>query len=213
MRTRLLVLPLLVTALVLGAARPAAAKGPSEAVIEAAGLDAPITVAMDDGDGQLMRLVNASVFWQTAGGTMTGFDLSIPAPTGDLGPEVTITWRWPTGETTEAEHRQRIYLWADGGAVMSVPGGQPTMIGDETTGLWYAVAPGLEAALADLGVTEKQQLGPERVHLVASTGAAEDAGMGPPLLALAALVALLAGGSAAAHLMHRSRRGPSDAST
>ena len=208
MRTRWIVLPLLViAALLLGGVGPASAKGPQEATIDGEGLSAPITLTPAD---EIYELAEASAFW-TVVGSLSPVDPQTTQPTGDLGPELTITWTLPSGRDEVQEHL--VYPWADGGPVAFVPAGQPTMSYDETPGAWHSV-PDMPAALAGLGIDEaavRSALLEPTLKVLADGG---DQQVVVPVegmtgLASLAVIALLGGGVLVAGLLRRTRRGAS----
>jgi hypothetical protein len=209
MRTRCIVLSVLVTAAVLwGGVGPASAKGPQEATIDGEGLATPIRLTLED--EQLMELADASAFWTVVGSTFP-VDPEITEPARDLGPELSITWTLPTANDEVQEHL--VYPWAEGGSVAFVPAGQPTMSYDETRGSWHSV-PGIEAVLADLGVTEASI---RSARIDPSVKVLDDGGdqgllvpieSGAGLTSLGAIV-LLGGGALVTGLLRRNRRGAS----
>jgi hypothetical protein len=188
-------------AAVLAIAAPASAKGPRSATIEAPGIATPIEADWSTDQDAFGALVERSALWAAASpdgpGAPVGDRPVIRRPTGDLGPELCITWDVPglgghqTGITAltgapdpDAEDLappdtqvHLLYPWAEGGPASFVAAGQATYSGVLTEDTWFRLEPELLDALADLGVPDRAVLDraaheAEAAGLAAAAGAA-----------------------------------------
>jgi hypothetical protein len=94
--------------------------------------------------------------------------LTETAPTADLGPPLTVTWRvqgparrdaaggWRSGMKLEIV--QDLYLYAAGGPLLHTAAGQQASDDWRTRGGWFAAAPELLTKLQALGVPERSVL-------------------------------------------------------
>ena len=153
MRRLLSIVGLAALLLVVLAPTSALAKGPTAASIDGPG--GPFDVGEDPGSGEpggsgaLSRLAeNAGLFTVGFGDNVS--ELSEQRPEGDLGPEYRIEWTVPGPDRTDTIV-QRLYPYADGGAVTHTEAGQGYM-GMETLGGWYVGGSALTEALTDVGV-------------------------------------------------------------
>jgi hypothetical protein len=138
-------------AVVLALPGVALAKGPDQVTIESDRLDAPVVLGGQEGRGgdPMYRLVDQSGFFQATFGQVPDPMLDA-APTRNLGPELTLTWRVP-GPSGEADTiRQLVYPYAEGGPLTFTPAGQAFFEADEARGGWYRAPAGLTATIETL---------------------------------------------------------------
>jgi hypothetical protein len=134
----------------------ALAKGPSSASIDGPGTGGGIDVGGDAGSGEpgsggtLGQLAEHAGLFAVGLGMGTG-QLSDQRPDGELGPELTVEFTVPGPDNARDVVVQRLYPWADAGAVTYTEDGQPIM-GMETAGGWYVGGEPLTAVLTDVGV-------------------------------------------------------------
>jgi hypothetical protein len=140
----------LVAALAL--AGPAWAKGIESVTLDGPGLAGPVVLSTSGNGTTLVEhrdlpvsLVDELDPWVVMGGTPT--DLMPEAPTGDLGPAYSATWRMH-GSTSPVE--QDVYPFAAGGPLVHIPA-EPIWDYD-TRDTWYRVPDATLATLADIGV-------------------------------------------------------------
>jgi hypothetical protein len=131
------------------------AKGPVEVSISGPGGDGPIEFGGGPGSGEpggggaLSRLAeHAGLF--TVGFGENVSQLEERRPDGDLGLEFRLEWTVPGPDRTDTVV-QRLYPYADGGAVTHTEAGQSYM-GMETLGGWYVGGSALSDALIAAGV-------------------------------------------------------------
>jgi hypothetical protein len=209
MRTRVAVITVLV-ALVSVASFPdaALAKGPTEATIEGAGLATPITLSGDEGDssgmGALVELsgVVPAMFGQTP-------NPMLPAqPQEPLGPALVVTWRVPSGASTNSTVRQVVYPYAANGPLTYMEPGQPFFGSEHTHGGWFRAKPSLTSVLSDIGVPDRAAL--ERGASASSPASSPASSSAPvrPALAVAAVVGLLLAVGLLAGARRRTRVAP-----
>jgi MYXO-CTERM domain-containing protein len=134
-------------ALVVALAGPAQAKGIESATIAVPGLDEPIAVDHPD-DSKLPALTG---FWEVMPGQPAPPALTDNAPTKQLGPHYTITWRLTTDADEATEIRQDLYPDAEGGPLVHTAAGQSIFDGDTVNG-WYRAPATLRDMLRFLGV-------------------------------------------------------------
>jgi hypothetical protein len=201
MRRALLALSLLVV-LVLGTAAPAAAKGPTEAVLTGPGIDEPIDIRADLSDSTFWAITEDLGYFAVVGDGRE--NRAVERPTGDLGPAYELQWRGPSSTVTDFDLTVVLHPWAEGGGRIFVPAGQEPIVGGVTEATWYAMPmralPTLErAGFPDRATAFAAIAPPETVRtepVVASSG-----GEGVPAALPVALVVLVLGGLAWA--LHR----------
>ena len=137
----------------------ALAKGPQSVSIDGPGSGGSIDIGGDQGGGEpgsgglLARLAeHAGLFTVGFGDNVS--ELSEQPPDGDLGPELRLEWSVPNPEGTADTIVQRLYPYADAGALTHTEAGQAYM-GMETFGGWYVGGAALSDALTDAGVSEQ----------------------------------------------------------
>ncbi|HEY3142975.1 MAG TPA: hypothetical protein VGJ86_17685 [Acidimicrobiales bacterium] len=140
---------------VIGFGGTAWAKGPQSASITGPGLDEPIELTMQGGDGnQIVRLMALSGVWE---GSETGGPERLSSkPTGDLGSKYTVIWSIlvPNNDgqlEDRVAYRKDIYPDAAGGPVIYTPAQEDTGVGVGTTG-WARGTAGLWRVLGEVGV-------------------------------------------------------------
>src|ERR687891_235417 len=119
----------------------ALAKGPQSVSIDRPGSGGSIDIGGDPGGGEpgsgglLARLAeHAGLFTVGFGDNVS--ELSEQQPDGNLGPELRLEWSVPNPEGTADTIVQRLYPYADAGALTYTEAGQAYM-GMETFGGWY----------------------------------------------------------------------------
>jgi hypothetical protein len=214
----------LVTAVVVGGAGPASAKGPTEATVTypgGQGVRIEPTEVEHMGFG---ALIEDMAMWSMLDAVSGVPDLAEAPPDGladdQLGPRYTVTWTMYHGSDEGLELYQHLYPEAPGGAVVYSPGGQPAEpYSQVTTGGWLRSPGDPVATLASLGVdldappTGAPAPGPDPAPAARGTPAARTAGAddgngaGLPMVAVGGLaVVALAGAGAAVGLRLRGRR-------
>jgi hypothetical protein len=161
-------LPIVGLAALLVALAPTAAlaKGPTSASIDGPGSGGSIDVGGDPGSGEPGRDATLSQLAEHAGLFTVGFgdnvsQLTDHQPDGDLGPEYRIEWTVPSTEGSADVVVQRLYPYADAGAVTYTEAGQAYM-GMETLGGWYAGGDALTKTLVGTGLpAEPPSTGPD----------------------------------------------------
>ena len=137
----------------------ALAKGPSSASIDGPGTGGGIDVTGEPGSGEpgssgtLANLAEHAGLFAVGFGMGTG-QLSDQRPDGELGPELTVEFTVPGPDAARDVVVQRLYPWADGGAVTYTEEGQSFM-GMETMGGWYAGGERLTTTLTEVGLPEQ----------------------------------------------------------
>jgi len=127
----------------------ASAKGIQSATITGPGLDDPIDLPPSEGNrGRLSALM---AVWDVMPGQPQPPGLTEQAPTAQLGPRYTVTWRLMTGPDQTTAIRQDVYPDAAGGPLVHTAAGQPIFDG-ATVGGWYEAPSGLRDMLRVLGV-------------------------------------------------------------
>jgi hypothetical protein len=131
------------------------AKGPVEVSIAGPGGDGPIHMGGEPGSGEPGSGARLSRLAEHAGLLTVGFGQGVSQleerrPDGELGPEYRLEWSVPGPKGTDTVV-QRLYPYADGGAVTHTEAGQPYM-GMETFGGWYVGGSALSDALTEAGV-------------------------------------------------------------
>ena len=132
----------------------AAAKGPSEATVEGAGLDAPLSfrgMGEPGSRSRLARLAEASGFFPALF-RRTPDPMLAKRPTAELGPRYTITYRLPGLGGSESVVRQDAYPYAAGGPVTYTRPGQRFFDGQRTRGGWFVASSDLETVLVEAGL-------------------------------------------------------------
>ena len=157
MRTKVAVVVVLLALVALAA--PAHAKGPSAGVIEGEGLDAPIAIGWGEGTPGGDQLINDVGFFEATFG-MVPSHLLDDAPTGDLGPELTIRWTVPGPDGVDDEIVQHLYPYAEGGPLTYTPAGQAFFEVERTVGGWFRGPERLLGTLTSLGVPDEAVLTP-----------------------------------------------------
>jgi hypothetical protein len=137
----------------------ALAKGPVEVSIDGPGDDGSIDIGGDPGSGEPGSGGTLSRLAEHAGLFTVGFGDNVSQlmerqPEGDLGPEFRLEWTVPNPEGTNDTIVQRLYPYADAGALTHTEAGQAYM-GMETLGGWYVGGSALSAALTEAGVPEQ----------------------------------------------------------
>lgn len=139
---------------------PALAKGPSSASIDGPGTGGGIDVGGKPGSGEpgssaiLGQLADHAGLFAGGLGGLSDQQLTTQRPDGELGPEFTLTWTIPTSETESDTVVQRLYPYADAGAVTYADAGQ-SFFGSTTSGGWYVGGEPLSATLTEVGVPEQ----------------------------------------------------------
>jgi hypothetical protein len=137
----------------------ALAKGPESASIEGPGIDGSIDVGGEPGGGEPGSGATLGRLAEHAGLFTVGFGdnvsrLTERQPDGDLGPEFKLDWTVPNPEGTTDIIVQRLYPYADAGALTYTEAGQPYM-GMKTFGGWYVGGSALGDTLTDAGMSEQ----------------------------------------------------------
>jgi hypothetical protein len=159
----------LATLLVVLSSSAALAKGPVEVSIDGPGDDGSIDIGGDPGSGEPGSGGTLSRLAEHAGLFTVGFGDNVSQlmerqPEGDLGPEFRLEWTVPNPEGTNDTIVQRLYPYADAGALTHTEAGQTYMgtvdlqlrpAGMETLGGWYVGGSALSAALTEAGVPEQ----------------------------------------------------------
>lgn len=138
------------------AAGPAAAKGPERVAIALPGEEPVVLVAADgtrEGpDPRVTRLVEDLGVWEAIAG---GEPMLAEAPTGDLGPSMTVEWTFhgpaPAGADASPRLVQTVYPQAGGGALVYTAGGQRSY-DQKTAPGWFRAPDRLVASLEAAGV-------------------------------------------------------------
>ena len=144
----------------------ALAKGPTSASITGPGIDGSIDVGGEPGSGEPGSGADLSKVAEHAGVFAIGFganasQLTEDPPEGDLGPGYTLEWTVPNGGPEDDVVVQRLYPYADAGAVTYTEAGQ-TYMGMETLGGWYAGGDVLTKTLIGTGLpAEPPATGPD----------------------------------------------------
>jgi hypothetical protein len=150
MRLRLAIVSAAAVVAVLAVQGVAFAKGPDEVTIEGDSLPAPVVLSGHEGGaGPFGALVEQAGFFQGTFGQEPDPMLDA-APTDDLGPELTLTWRVPGPSGATDTVHQLVYLDAEGGPLTYMPAGQPFFDEDETRGGWYRAPAGLLDTVATI---------------------------------------------------------------
>lgn len=139
-------------------AAPAAAKGPVGATIDGDGLVAPIEHSTAGGS-KLTDLTGVYLITSRVG----GIELTTDPPTGDLGPELVVTW--DMGSYTDEDGtvhdenliRQEVYPYAAGGPLVHTEADQG-FYASGTGGGWYAARGALTSMLRSLGIPSEAEL-------------------------------------------------------
>jgi hypothetical protein len=152
----------------------ALAKGPTSATIEGPGITGTIDVSGEPGSGEpgssatLGQLAEHAGLFAVGFGAGTG-QVSTRRPEGELGAELTLVFTVPTSATASDTVVQRLYPYADGGAVTYTDARQ-TVMGMQTAGGWYTGGEPLSAALTEVGVpAQPPSQGPPLTSIVAGT--------------------------------------------
>jgi hypothetical protein len=193
----------LALAVVLALAGPAAAKGIESATISGPGLDEPVEL----GGGNVGKLPDLTAFWVVMPGQPETPTLADQAPTKQLGPRYTITWRLMTDADETTAIRQDLYPHAVGGPVVHTAAGQP--IFDATTvGGWYEAPVALRDRLSALGVLPASATPADGSSAATPQGAPAPSSGGPPWPALIVVVTgtTALAGVGAALAVRRARR-------
>jgi hypothetical protein len=156
MRTKLAAA--LAAVVLLVAAAPAHAKGPSGGTIEGAGLDAPITISQGEGTSGGDRLIEDVGFFDAIFG-MTPSRMVDEAPTTDLGPMLTIRWSLPGPEGALDGIVQALYPYAAGGPLVHTDPGQVFFTSEHTKGGWFRAPDRLLTTLLGMGLPSRAALG------------------------------------------------------
>jgi hypothetical protein len=193
-------------ALVLALAGPVQAKGIQSATITGPGLQDPIDVDHPD-DSKLPGLTG---FWEVMPGQPAPPALTDKAPTKQLGPRYTVTWRLMTDTDETTEIRQDLYPDAVGGPLVHTAAGQPIFDGGTVDG-WYQAPATLRDMLRSLGVPLAKATRPAGSSAMTPQGAPappSDDSAWPPVIAVAtgAMVLASVGGAVALRRSRRARR-------
>ena len=186
----------LAASVVVAAAGPAAAKGPSGAsVTYPGGEEVEVGGPSGDGPSGFGGLIDELGLWSVLDPGSGVADLADEPPGGlardDLGPRYTVTWHMYDARDG-FDIRQDLYPEAPGGAVVHTEGGQPAdPYSPETTGGWLRSPGDPAATLARLGVDLDA---PAAVPAPAGPATASDPGpgLGGPAVALVVAGALAA---------------------
>src|SRR5688572_26947423 len=100
------------------------AKGPTAGTLDGEGIGAPISVPGSEERGGIAALADATGFFAAAFG-QTPDPMLDDAPTAELGRRLTVSWRLPTGSSTQGVVTQDIYPLAAGGPLTYTAPGQP----------------------------------------------------------------------------------------
>jgi hypothetical protein len=189
-------------ALVVALAGPAQAKGIESATITGPGLDEPIDVTHRNND-----LASLTAFWGVMPGQPQPPTLTDRAPTQQLGPRYSLTWRLTTHVDETVAIRQDVYPDAEGGPVVHTAAGQP-IFDAGTVGGWYAAPVALRDLLSALGVSltnDTPAAGPSAASPQGAGAPPSDDAPWPVVVVVAAgAMALAAAGGAVA--VRRARR-------
>jgi hypothetical protein len=201
MRRTLLALSVLL-AVLLGAASPAAAKGPTEATITGPGIDEPIDIRADLSDTTFWSITEDLGYYAVVG---AGGNRAVERPTGDLGPAYRLHWSGPSSVVTDFDLTVVLHPWAEGGGRIFVPARQQPIVGGPTEATWYPmplrVLPTLERAGFPDRATAFAAIEPPAETLRAEPVVASSGGDGVPAALPVALVAVVLGGLA--WVLHR----------
>ena len=142
-----------VLSIFLAFAETAAAKGPTAANISGPGLSGPLLLTgnAESGDGSPMAVLTmqGGFFPATFGESP---DPMLPKrPSGDLGSRYTVVYTVP-GPTDEAQIRQSLFPYAEGGPVLYTRPGQPFFDTERTRGGWFRASEALTVALVRAGL-------------------------------------------------------------
>jgi len=220
-------------ALTLAVAGPATAKGPQQVTITAPGgdpIEIPATPPPKESDGEprplfepeavapearFVRLSEDLGIWETAG---DGAALVPEAPTGYLGPALTVEWAMynPTPANPDAAPSvvQTVYPLAEGGALVHTEGGQRYFGTGETVAGWFRAPDDLLATLEASGVEVELRtpdVTPARGGGTAAADLSQTGGQRTWLLPTAVGTVVVAAAGLAARVAWRPR--PSDATT
>ena len=131
----------------------AVAKGPSEAAVEGAGLETPLSfrgMGEPGSSSRLARLAEAAGFFPAVF-RQTPDPMLAKRPTGDLGPRSTITYRLP-GPGGSVSIHQDVYPYAAGGPVTYTRPGQSFFGWGKTRGGWFVGSSDLKTVLVEAGL-------------------------------------------------------------
>lgn len=142
---RLTLAPVILLPALVWAAGPASAKGAVSVTISGPGIDEPVEVL------DAFRIHDTGM-WTALGDVDPAF---AAAPTKDLGPRHTLTWRVISGQDEAGQYettpiRQDLYLDAADGPVVHTPPGQPFR-DSVTAEVWFPVRDGLRGDLVAAG--------------------------------------------------------------
>jgi hypothetical protein len=129
----------------------AQAKGPSDGAIEGEGLPAPIRINDGEGTAGGNRLIEDVGFFEAAFG-MVPSPMMAEAPTGDLGPQLTLRWTGPGPEGDDSVIVQELYPYAEGGPLVYTEPGQVFFVTEHTNGGWFRARDRLLTTLQSMGL-------------------------------------------------------------
>jgi hypothetical protein len=192
------------------------AKGASKAQVKAKdkdkGVFAPITFRGngEPGDGSALAELGGQTGIYSAMFPESPSQMLSSAPTGDLGPSVTVTYTipGPAGGSTTLD--QDLYPYAAGGPVTFTAPGQSFLGGEKTVGGWFRAPDALTETLAARGFPSESELlaalGEEASAAGASRVVAQEAGSAA---STAKIVLMILGGLlAGAALVYVTRQRP-----
>ena len=194
-----------VSAAVVALAIPALGKGIASATITGPGLVRPI----DDPSPNMSKLPALTAIWEVTPGHPEPVTLLGQAPTRQLGPAYTLTWRILTGPDKTTPIRQDVYPHAEGGPLVHTAPGQ-AIFGGATAGGWYRAHTGLRDMLTSLGVPPPASAAPAAKSALATppaqTSPPDDSAWPGVIIGATAAMALASVGGAVAFRRSRARR-------
>ena len=204
----------LAVSVVVAAAGPAAAKGPTGSTVTYPGGQEVEVGGPGDDHGGLGALIDELGLWSALDPGAGVTDLADGPPGGlapdDLGPRYTVSWHMYDARDG-FDIRQDLYPEAPGGAVVHTEGGQPAdPYSPETTGGWLRSPGDPAATLARLGVDLDAPPAPPAGPATASDPAP---GLGGAAVALVVVAGALAAVVAVAAVRRRRRRWAGAAAT
>jgi hypothetical protein len=158
----------------------ALAKGPSSATIAGEGLEHPVEAAgLEGGGGDFAALVDQTGFFPAIF-VQTPDPMLDRAPSGELGPQLVVTWRLPFEEGRTDFVVQELYPYATAGPLTYTAPGQRFFGGEQSHGGWYRASVELVATLERLGAAPEERDGDgaivPAVNAVAPAGGSEATG-------------------------------------
>jgi hypothetical protein len=179
-------------ALVLMAAAPALAKGPSEATITGPGLEGGGISLKSNGGGDpesgtpLGNLTEFAGYFPATFGQQPDPMLA-KRPRGTLGPKYSLEFRVPGPGGTPATVRQDLYPYATPAPLTYTKPGQPFFGTEKTHGGWFTAPPDLKTTLVDAGLPGSAPAGGSGEGWLPSWPATTGIAVAAAALALAAI--------------------------